>query len=282
MRPPFLQDAAFLADACAAPSRPDAARVWWLGQSGFLVHWNGQRVVLDPYLSDSLTTKYAGTGKPHVRLTGRVVDPGALTGINVITSSHNHTDHLDADTILPILRANPAARILVPEANRAFAAERLHLPPESLLTVDAGSARAIGPWTFHGIPAAHETVERDDAGRCRFLGLVVRFGPFTVYHSGDTVLHDALVPALCPFRIDLALLPINGANPERRVAGNLDAPEAARLARDMGARLAVPCHYGMFEFNTAAPEPFAEACHALGQPCRILRNGEGLDLVPSP
>ena len=32
---------------------------WWLGQSGFLLQWKGNRILIDPYLSDSLTKKYA-------------------------------------------------------------------------------------------------------------------------------------------------------------------------------------------------------------------------------
>ena len=74
--------------------------------------------------------------------------------------------------------------------------------------------------------------------------------------------------------VDVALLPINGDDPARGVAGNLDGPQAARLARDIGARLVIPCHYEMFEFNTANPAVFAEACRALDQPFRILRAGE--------
>ena len=33
--------------------------IWWLGQSGFLVQWQGRHLLFDPYLSDSLTVKYA-------------------------------------------------------------------------------------------------------------------------------------------------------------------------------------------------------------------------------
>ena len=37
--------------------------LWWLGQSGYLLQWRGKRVLIDPYLSDSLTKKYAVTDK---------------------------------------------------------------------------------------------------------------------------------------------------------------------------------------------------------------------------
>ncbi len=54
----------------------------------------------------------------------------------------------------------------------------------------------------------------------------------------------------------------------------MNGHEAARLARDIGARLAIPCHYEMFEFNTAPPEEFIRAAQELNQPCRVLRAGE--------
>jgi L-ascorbate metabolism protein UlaG (beta-lactamase superfamily) len=78
--------------------------------------------------------------------------------------------------------------------------------------------------------------------------------------------------------IDVALLPINGRAPERRVAGNLTGEEAAELAHAIGARLAVPMHFEMFEFNTEPPDAFVAACQRLGQACRVLRAGERLTL----
>src|SRR6187551_3523538 len=67
--------------------------IWWLGQSGFLVQWNGVLVLFDPYLSDSLTKKYSAPSKPHVRMSERVTNPELLNQIDIATSSHNHTDH---------------------------------------------------------------------------------------------------------------------------------------------------------------------------------------------
>ena len=46
-------------------------------------------------------------------------------------------------------------------------------------------------------------------------------GSITVYHSGDTLRYPNMADLLRPFAIDVALLPINGNRPERRVAGNL-------------------------------------------------------------
>lgn len=274
MLKPVLQHDALLADIAAARGETDAFHLWWLGQSGFLLHWQGKFALLDPYLSDSLTRKYAGTDKPHVRMTELVVEPGRLDFVHVITSSHNHTDHLDGETLFALWQANYPVEMIVPEANRHFAAKRMGVASTSIRGLDAGESVAVQGFTFHAVPAAHEALDRDTQGRHIYLGYVLKFGPWTVYHSGDTQLYPGIVELLRPFQVDVALLPINGRAPERRVAGNLSGPEAARLAHDIGARCVIPCHYDMFEFNTASPDEFVATCGKLGQPLQVLQAGE--------
>jgi L-ascorbate metabolism protein UlaG (beta-lactamase superfamily) len=230
--------------------------------------------LFDPYLSDSLTIKYAETDKPHIRMTELVIDPDRLEGINVVTSTHNHTDHLDADTLKPLLRNNPQMKLVIPEANRAFVADRLGCDPDLPVGLNDGQSTRIGHFTLHGVPAAHNELERDAAGRCRYMGYVVEFGPWTVYHSGDTLWYPGMEEVLSKFKIDLALLPINGNKPERRVAGNLNGEEAAQLGKAIGARMVIPCHYDMFTFNTADPAEFAGFAAELQQAYCILKCGE--------
>lgn len=269
----------------AGSSPGDGFRLWWLGQSGFLVAWRGRHLVMDPYLSDSLTRKYATTDKPHVRMTARVVDPARLDFVDVVTASHEHTDHLDPDTLGPLMSGSPRAALIAPESCLDLARERSGADPERLLGLDDGTRTGAGGFAFTGVAAAHEQIEQDGGGRSRWLGVLVGFGPWTLYHAGDTVSYLGLaerVRALAgPGGVDLALLPINGRAPERRVAGNLDGREAAALARAIGARLAVPCHYEMFEFNTAPPDSFVAEAARLGQPVAVLRNGGRLDWPPS-
>jgi L-ascorbate metabolism protein UlaG (beta-lactamase superfamily) len=277
MKPAFLKDEALLEDIARARAEK-RSRFWWLGQSGFLVVTPQATILFDPYLSDSLTRKYADTDKPHTRVTERVIDPALLTGIDIITSSHNHTDHLDAETLLPLLDSNPGARLVIPRANRAFILERLGQVQSALIEIDAGESINVGSVKLHGIAAAHNTVERDENGRCRFLGFVAEVGARTFYHSGDTLMHDDLVPSLAPLRPDVAFVPINGNKPERHVAGNLNGAEAAQLARDIHAGIAIPHHFDMFEFNTSSPEEFIGECQRIGQPFKVLQNGEGFAL----
>jgi L-ascorbate metabolism protein UlaG (beta-lactamase superfamily) len=279
---PRLSDDALLTDIREAGSSNDAFRLWWLGQSGFLVQYRARHLLLDPYLSESLTKKYAATDKPHVRMTRRAVDPERLDFVDAVTSSHTHTDHLDAETLGPLSRANKHLELVIPEANRSFVAERLGCPPSWPLGLDDSKEVSVAGFHITAVPAAHEQIERDENGRCRHLGYVVRFGGFRLYHAGDCVPYEGQAERLRPFAVDLALLPINGRAPERRVPGNFTGPEAAQLARAMGARLVIPCHYDMFEFNTASPDAFAiEAAH-LGQPCRVLECGERFSSTDLP
>lgn len=275
---PFQKDDALLAEIQNTATDANSFACWWLGQSGFLIKWVGKHLLLDPYLSDSLTKKYAATDKPHVRMTELVIDPARLDFIDIVTSSHNHTDHLDAETLVPLMTANPHLKMLIPEANRAFVAERIKCDPSWPIGVDAGQCRTLSGFKCWAVPAAHEAIERDENGCCRYLGYVVQFGPFSVYHSGDTVIYDGMAELLSPFNVDLALLPINGRDPKRGVAGNLDSEEAVNLGKAIGAQYVVPCHYDMFEFNTADVRIFENIAQQKKLGYSVLRNGEGIRL----
>ena len=58
------------------------------------------------------------------------------------------------------------------------------------------------------------------------------------------------------------------------VAGNMFGDEAARLAKEIHARVAIPCHYDMFTFNTADPAEFVAVAERTGQAYTVLRGGE--------
>src|SRR5207248_2979343 len=108
-------------------------------------------------------------------------------------------------------------------------------------------------------PSAHDQLTLDGLGRNVYIGFVVRVGPRVIYHSGDTVVYDGMVESLRPFNIDAALLPINGK------VGNMSGADAARLGKDIGAKIVIPCHYDMFEFNTADPkQEFIPECERIG------------------
>ncbi len=242
---PALADDALLADVAVAR---DA--LWWLGQSGFLLKRDDRFLLVDPYLSDSLTKKYAETATPHVRMTRRVIAPERLDFVDVVLATHGHTDHLDPETLPHV-----GGTLVVPAGVAELARERAGRVP---LTLREGESLEVAGFTVAAVPARHP------GDHC--VGYVI---DGRIYHAGDTEPIDPPV-----HDVDVALVPINGK------LNNLDGREAARLAHATRARLAVPMHYEQFEFNTASPEPFAEECRRLAQPYRILRAGERLDLTP--
>jgi L-ascorbate metabolism protein UlaG (beta-lactamase superfamily) len=276
---PFQKDEVLLHDIETAPDNADQLHIWWLGQSGFLLKHDHVRILFDPYLTDSLTEKYATTDQPHVRMTERCIAPEKLAKIDLITSSHLHTDHFDPQTLLPVFKANPQARFFCAGANQETVVERLggQLPEHSFGMSDGDSTFGDG-WEVRGIVAAHNEVERDDTGQTRFMGFWIRIGPFRIYHSGDTMWHDDIVRDLREYGCDVAFVPINGHKEERRVPGNLNGTEAAALAKVVNAGIAIPHHFEMFEFNTASPDEFVSACGRLSQPCKVLRCGERFTL----
>src|SRR5204862_4053260 len=133
----------------------DVFHIWWLGQSGYLLQWKGQRVLLDPYLSDSLTKKYLTTSKPHTRMSELVMKPGLLKNISIVTSSHNHTDHLDGETLIPLIKNNPGITFIIPEANRDFVCERAQVSKDFPVGLNDATSIIVDKFTFHGIPAKH-------------------------------------------------------------------------------------------------------------------------------
>ncbi|MEM7371192.1 MAG: MBL fold metallo-hydrolase [Bacteroidota bacterium] len=274
MIPAFQSHGSLLSDIQAMQQQTDGFHLWWLGQSGFLIQWQGKHLLFDPYLSDSLTKKYADTDKPHIRMSELVISPEKLDFIDLVTSTHNHTDHLDGETLIPLMQINPGLTLIIPEANRQFVANRIGADVDYPIGLTAGGSFEAHGIRLTAIPAAHEELEVDESGCNKCVGYVAEFGPWCVYHSGDTMLYDGMLDYLNPFSIDLALLPINGRDPARRVAGNLNSEQAVWLGKQLGISCIIPCHYDMFTFNTADPNEFIQIAERERQGYAVLKIGE--------
>ncbi len=229
----------------------------WLGQAGFLLRCQSGRIVIDPYLSDHLAHKYQGSVFPHRRMMPAPIDAAELQPLDAVLCTHRHSDHMDPGTLPTLAELNPSCRFVVPAAERK-AALKAGVPEDRMLTVNADQtvepAQGI---SLSVIPAAHEQIEINERGEHRFLGLILRLDGIVVYHSGDCVPYDGLVQRLRGQRIDIALLPVNGRDEFRRgrgVPGNMTFDEAAELCAAVTIPLLVPHHFGMFDFNTVAPE----------------------------
>lgn len=275
----FKKGKALLAEIKETEEKTSGLRIWWLGQSGFLIQWHGLHVLLDPYLSDSLTKKYAATEKPHVRMSEQALSPEDLNFLELVTSSHNHTDHLDAATLNPIFEANPGIKFVIPEANRDFVANRLGCERDFPIGLtDRQSYFLNEAVAINAIPSAHNELETNENGQHLFLGYIIQIGPYSIYHSGDTLWYEGLEKKVAHFKPDVLLLPINGNKPERKIAGNMSSAEAASFAKAVGSGIVIPHHYHMFEFNTEDPENFVQAAEKEGIPYSVLQIGESIEI----
>ena len=238
-------------------------RLFWLGQAGFLVDTGELRIVIDPYLSDSLAEKYRGKMFPHVRMMAAPIAADELRDVDWVLSTHSHTDHLDPGTVPLLAKANPGCRFLVPRSAYPVALER-GVPSQRIVLCN--TADTIVLQSRHGagsspdstvtvsvVPGAHEERRLDDDGNDLFTGYVLQFSHIVLYHSGDTIPFPALSEALSRFTIDIALLPVNGRDDRRRangIPGNMTLDEAVELADELDVSVLIGHHYDMFDFNT--------------------------------
>lgn len=238
----------------AARSEPASTLpgLYWLGQAGFLIESRKVRLLIDPYLSDSLAAKYRGTVRPHVRLMEAPMAPHELRDIDLLLATHAHSDHLDPGALGPLAEANPDCLFVVPASSAELAVQR-GVPRARLLAAQAFSPIEAAGVSIHPIPSAHEELAIDDHGRMLCLGYVLELDGVCLYHSGDCAPYPGLVDNLSPFEVDLALLPVNGRDPARSAAGvpgNFSLEEALDLSWAAGFGAALGHHFGMFDFNT--------------------------------
>lgn len=233
-----------------------AVNLTWLGQAGFLIESPGVRIIIDPYLSDSLAVKYKDGRFPHIRMVPVPVRPEELTGIDIVLCTHGHSDHMDPGTLPVLAAANPECRFIGPASETLKAVER-GVPAKMYCGLDAAESLVKGRSRITAIASAHEDLAVDDEDRSLYLGYVIEIGGYKIYHSGDSVPYEGLVAILKMHEIDAALLPVNGRDELRSsngIAGNFTVEEAVQLCCDAGIPKMIPHHFGMFDFNTEDPD----------------------------
>lgn len=257
----------------ALPFSGDKVRFWWLGQAGFIFCHKGRSLMVDPYLSDHLAKKYAGKEFDHVRMMPAPIQPQEVRNLNWILCTHGHSDHVDPEALPVIMRNNPECKIVAPAAeNDKIRAIGLDLdrviPANEGDTIDL--AEDIGVAV---IASAHEQIKTNEAGQHYFLGYIIRFGHFTIYHSGDGVPYTGLAEKLKDKKIDLSLMPVNGRDQyrtARNVVGNFTFDESFELCRRSNIPLMMCHHFGMFSFNTIDPEALRNQIEQLEASDRVF------------
>jgi len=224
----------------------------WLGQAGFILRAGGATALLDPFLAP-----YPG------RAYESGLAPAQALDIDLVLCTHEHVDHLDAESAPAIAQASPGAVFVVPTPIVDLVTEA-GIPTERVVGLQPDQTVELAGFTVRAVPAKHG-VTMDDAygfgeslsgGLVRFLGYVVDADRVRLYHAGDTIHFEGMESSLRELAIDVAMLPINGRDPEREargIVGNLTEREAAWLAGEMGAGVVIPMHYDLFERNRGYP-----------------------------
>ena len=202
-------------------------RVTWLTQAGLLLENSRIKIMVDPYLTDSL-----GEINPEKKRRIAADESFFEASPDVILITHEHIDHLDMRTLKKVLAGCKAPALVLASASAyekvcAIGGEHNYvlMAPHSVW-----SERGI---TFYSVHAEHS--DRDA------VGFIIDDGKQTFYVSGDTVYnYDVIddVLDLAPDGVDYAFLPINGKG------NNMNARDAADFAYEIGAKCAIPVHYG--------------------------------------
>lgn len=204
-------------------------KVTWLTQAGLYFENSRIKILVDPYLTNSV-------GEKNPKKNRRIPVDESFFDLkpDVILITHDHLDHLDPGTLQRFLTAERPVTVLAGEnAYRKlleFGGDHNYvlLSPHSV-------------WSEAGVTFYSTHAEHSDRTA---VGFIIDDGEATFYVSGDTlynydVIDDVL--DLVEDGVDYAFLPING------VGNNMNAKDAADFAYEIGAKSAIPIHYGLFD-----------------------------------
>lgn len=203
-------------------------KITWIGQSGYVIKTEQAEIIIDPYLSD-VVNRVAG----RERLVEAPIKPEEIRSDAVICT-HNHLDHLDTDAIAEM------DKTLLYITTGEGAAVLRDMGCTNVVAFREGDSLQVKDVKLTAVYACH-TVEA--------VGIILQAEGLTLYFSGDT-LYDPGLFGIRQFSPDYTFICINGR------LGNMDVDEAVITAKQIGAKINVPNHYGMFASNTEDPELF--------------------------
>jgi L-ascorbate 6-phosphate lactonase len=239
-----------------------AVGVWWLGQNGFVFKTHqGTVAATDLYLTDSC----AATAPPGMDLHRQIpvpIEPEEID-VDLYICTHSHQDHADPETIARLRHRDTMHFIGPHQACDVFRKKGIE------------EGRIVPVWPDHVLQMRDVTIRgafampTDDTD-LNHVGYLFDFGKAPrIYMTGDTAACDLLASAR-RHEPELLITCINGG------FKNLSHDQAAMLARDVGARVAVPCHHDMFPDNSVDPRQFQAMLKLRAPGVRYLapRHGE--------
>lgn len=200
-------------------------KITFIGQAGLLFENNNLKILVDPYLSDSVTIINP------LNYRRQPVDEFFLKiKPDVIICTHDHIDHTDMETLQHYLGEGTPVTFLAPksvwEKVRKF--ENRH----NYVLFNPNSE-----WTQDGVLFSAVKAEHSDSFA---IGVIINDDGKKYYITGDTLYNTEILKNI-PDDINTLFLPING------VGNNMNMTDAARFAKKVNAKYTVPIHFGLFD-----------------------------------
>ena len=259
-----------LAVASIHPGSAQITKVKWFGHAAFAITTpNGKVLLIDPWLSNPANPE-AKDNKDALASVSRV---------DYILITHGHRDHV-GDAV-EIAKKTGAILICNPElaGNLVKLADfpRKQAETDAIMGIGGEIQIADGEVTVAMTPAVHSSSvfnskagptepERAYGGNPAGFVLIIKNGP-TIYHSGDTAYFKDMETIGEEYQVDLALLNIGGHF-------GMEPRMAARAAKSVRAKLAVPQHYATFPGIATNSDVFAAELKKLGIPFYEMKPGE--------
>jgi len=205
------------------PTDEGRVTIRYIGHATVLLEVDGVRILTDPFLRDRL-----GPLERH----GPTPDADEIGPVDVVLISHGHPDHLDRRS-LEAVKGN--ATVVVPR--RLGAMVRRWLGSE-VVELRAGENRDVRGVQVEAVRAKHWI--SPGAPRAQPLGFLIGGGT-CVWFAGDTARYPEMIALRG--RVDVALLPVATWGPHLG-PGHLGPEDAAEVVATVGARVAIPIHWG--------------------------------------
>ena len=228
--------------------------VTWVEHATMLVRLAGKNILFDPVFSERASP--VGFLGPK-RIVPLPIDIPELPRIDVVMVSHNHYDHLDADSVKRRATMEQGCpRFLVPKGLKAWFAG---LGVTRVDEYDWWQETREDTLHITFVPVQHWSKRRlADTNQTLWGGWVVEGEGLRLIHTGDTGYSrdfQDIGQRLGPF--DMAFIPIGAYAPRWFMkVMHVDVPEAVKVRADLRAERAIGMYWGTFE--ALADEPLDE------------------------
>jgi L-ascorbate 6-phosphate lactonase len=214
---------------------PGELALWYTGGAGYIIQTSRVTILIDPYVGPDHPPYW-------VRAIPPAFDPDRLDGVAAVLLTHEHDDHAD-----PVALGAIGRRTSAPIFGPASAIDIAHsagIPTDRCHAVTPDQTVEIGDLRLTAVPA-HDPLAQE----C--LGWVLETDAVTLLHCGDSLYFPGFLDLGRRWTIDAMCVSV-GLNPPGTTF-YMDESDAARAARDTGARILIPQHYDLWESTRIDP-----------------------------